>query len=181
MAVLQAVVTFALLLSLTSAGTLTCNNLIQPLNIEDYTAMTGKWILHAMAASDSLRTHIQSLRSSWLKISVDDQGKMNAVSWADRINADCVSGSGSVTQTGNGFIMSYDSKTYSGMYLQTCPDCLLYSDVSETGTGSTHMFLAKREGSAVQPSELETFRKQADCQNVPHVNIFQVGDLCPDQ
>ncbi|CAI5637034.1 unnamed protein product [Oreochromis niloticus] len=71
---------------------------------------------------------------------------------------------------------------HDGKYYETCSNCLLSEDTTLLPDGKSkgrYFFLFTRTG-ALEASELETFKNQAECLKFPSEYHFTSKDLCPD-
>ncbi|KAF0033770.1 hypothetical protein F2P81_013836 [Scophthalmus maximus] len=71
---------------------------------------------------------------------------------------------------------------HDGKYYETCADCLLSEDTTLLPDGKSkgrYLYLFTRTGT-LEPSELEVFKKQAECLNFLPEYHFVGTELCPD-
>ncbi|CAK6970494.1 uncharacterized protein LOC128365140 [Scomber scombrus] len=184
----QLVVALLAVTSLGAASELDCKELIKPLVLDSHSPIYGKWVLHVGSWDElGLKNDLVSVNSSWVELSESaDSGVIN-IYWADRLNEDkCLQGVANATISGitshttlniNGHTSYHDGK-----YYETCSNCLLSEDTTLLPDGKSkgrYLFLFTRTGK-LEPSELETFKKQAECLNFSPEYHFGGADLCPD-
>ncbi|KAG7490335.1 hypothetical protein JOB18_033338 [Solea senegalensis] len=185
----QLVAALLALASLCAASESTdCKELVKPLVLDSHSPIYGKWVLHVGAWDQlGLKNDLISVNSSWVELSASSDTGVISMYWADRLDTDkCLQGSANATITGmtshttvniNGHTSYHDGK-----YYETCADCLLSEDTTLLPDGKSkgrYFFLFTRTG-ALEPSELETFKKQAECLNFLPEYRFLGTDLCPD-
>ncbi|XP_020344379.1 uncharacterized protein LOC109895131 [Oncorhynchus kisutch] len=71
---------------------------------------------------------------------------------------------------------------HKGQYLETCPDCLLWSDTSRNGDITGRYLLLFTRSGKMYPTYLDTYKNQAECLNFPETHHTYDGEteLCPD-
>ncbi|XP_034026001.1 uncharacterized protein LOC117510414 [Thalassophryne amazonica] len=179
------------LLALTTLGAaseLDCSELVKPLVLDSRSPIYGKWVFHVGSWDEpGLKTDLVSVNSSWVELSATSDSGVITMYWADRLNDDkCLQGTANVTISGitthttlniHGHTSYHDGKHY-----ETCTDCLLSEDTTLLPDGKSkgrYLFLFTRTGK-LEPSELETFKKQAECLKFLPEYHFGGTDLCAD-
>ncbi|KAL2094672.1 hypothetical protein ACEWY4_009391 [Coilia grayii] len=170
------------LFSLVLAAPPECEQLIKPVDLTDPTVFDGKWFVVAAIGQGNMKwqKYFEGMTSSSFEMSpVSEDGKIH-VRWADRVEGKCLPGTLDVTVSGSKSSSMFEGVLHESEYLQTCPDCLLFTDTStQDNVLSKYMFLSKRQGSLTE-AELETLKKQAECLDVPlTVYTYEAADLCP--
>uniref|UniRef100_A0A3Q3X727 Uncharacterized protein n=1 Tax=Mola mola TaxID=94237 RepID=A0A3Q3X727_MOLML len=161
--------------SLTAASDPDCDKLLKPL--EDQNLVLGKWIFLA-GSSDNKETlgELQSINSSWIEISLMAGSDEMTLRWGDKMDGKCHYGGINFTFSANATAVTFtfNSTTHEhvGMYLVTCPDCIVWMDtfVTEGIKGETrrgrNLYLFTKNGT-LDDSHLEAFKKQAGCLSFP--------------
>ncbi|KAL7392474.1 hypothetical protein ABVT39_025269 [Epinephelus coioides] len=173
--------------SLTAASDPGCEELLKPL--EDQRQVSGKWIFHAATSdSEEMMKSVRTLDSSWIELSPKPDSDDMILRWGDKVNGKCVRGSLNATSMGNAtrvtFHLNASDHVHVGKYLTTCPDCILWTDTSVTvgKVGDTKSLLIYTKFGKLNDSDLEVFKKQAACLNLPPEYHFgESTDLCPDE
>lgn len=184
----QLVVALLALASLGAASEPDCKELVKPLVLDSHSPIYGKWVLHVGTWDKAgLKADLVSVNSSWVELSPSSHSEVITIYWSDRINEDtCLSGIANATVSGmtshSTYIINGHTSYHDGKYYETCSDCLLSEDTTLLPDGKSkgrYFFLFTRTGK-LEPSELETFKKQAEClQFLPEYH-FVGTDLCPD-
>uniref|UniRef100_A0A3B5KCB6 Uncharacterized protein n=1 Tax=Takifugu rubripes TaxID=31033 RepID=A0A3B5KCB6_TAKRU len=173
------------LCSLAAASDPDCKELLKPQ--ENRTQVLGKWILHAtVSESNEVGEKVKVIKSSWIEISDVPGQEALSLRWADRLSGEkCEYGSVNHTFSPNITHVKYDYNSTSyeaaGMYLDTCPDCVVWEDtLTENQKGRT-LYILTKTGSLEAP-HMERFKKQAACLNLKSEMYFpETTDLCPDE
>ncbi|KAM9743111.1 uncharacterized protein ACNS7B_010728 [Menidia menidia] len=174
--------------SLSAASEPDCDEHIKPL--EDQSKIYGKWIFQILASdNEQLLKEIKISNSSWSTVFSTPESNDISMTYADRIDGKCVYGNASSTPSGNltklTFLFNSTSYEHFGRYLETCPDCVLWMDeaVSEANgeqTKTKGLYLFTKTGK-LDDSQLEVFKKQAECLNIKLDFYFpDTTDLCPE-
>ncbi|XP_072244175.1 saxitoxin and tetrodotoxin-binding protein 1-like [Leuresthes tenuis] len=184
----QLVVALLALASLGAASEPDCKELVKPLVLDSHSPIYGKWVLHVGSWDEpSLKSDLVSVNSSWVELSPSSDNEDITLYWADRLNEEkCLQGVANVTMSGmtshTTFIINGHTSYHDGKYYATCSDCLLSEDTTVLPDGKSkgrYLFLFTRTGT-LEPSELETFKKQAECLKFLPEYHFGGTDLCPD-
>lgn len=167
-----------------------CEKLLQPL--EDRSQISGKWIFHAGTSDNSeLLKELKTVNNSWIELSPIADSDDFTLHWGDkRLDGNCdygtVNSSFSVNSTKVTFHFNSSTHEHVGKHLKTCPDCILWIDTSvmETASKETikgrNLYLFTKSGT-LDASDLEVFKKQAECLNFPSDFHFGEGtDLCSE-
>uniref|UniRef100_A0AAY5KEE4 Apolipoprotein M n=1 Tax=Esox lucius TaxID=8010 RepID=A0AAY5KEE4_ESOLU len=171
------------LASLSVASTPDCKELIKPLVLEDHTEIYGKWV-YVMGSADQLffQNALRTLQSSWIDLSATSDHKAVTLRWGDRIDGKCIVGSTIATINGTTSTVQLHLSEHKGHYLETCPDCLLWSDTTRNGDVTGRYLLLFTRTGQMDPTYLDTYRKQAECLNFPdkHHSYDGKTELCHD-
>ncbi|XP_077457441.1 uncharacterized protein LOC144074742 [Stigmatopora argus] len=175
--------------SLCAASEPDCKELLKPLQLDNHSPVFGKWVLHVSSWDEpDLKNDLVAVNSSWIELSPSTQNGVISLYWADHLNDNkCLQGSADVTVSGMTshatFNINNHTSYHEGKYYATCADCLLSEDTTLLPDGKSkgrYLFLFTRNGE-LEPSELDTFKKQAACLNFPSEYHFSHTDLCPDE
>ncbi|XP_038559938.1 uncharacterized protein LOC119891976 [Micropterus salmoides] len=184
----QLVVALLALTSLGAASELDCKELVKPLVLDSHSPIYGKWVLHVGSWDQhGLRSDLVSVKSSWVEMSPSSDSGVITIHWADRLYEDkCLQGVANATISGMTshakFNINGHTSYHDGKYYETCSDCLLSEDTTVLPDGKSkgrYLFLFTRTGT-LEPSELETFKKQAECLKFLPEFHFLGTDLCPE-
>uniref|UniRef100_A0A668W1H0 Uncharacterized protein n=1 Tax=Oreochromis aureus TaxID=47969 RepID=A0A668W1H0_OREAU len=203
----QQVIVLLALASLGVASKPDCKELVKPLVLDSHSPkqqspesrldfiflsvcwkIYGKWVLHVASWDDpGLKDDILSVNSSWLDVSASSESGVITIYWADRLNGNkCLQGIANATISGMTSHTTYNinghTSYHDGKYYETCSNCLLSEDTTLLPDGKSkgrYFFLFTRTG-ALEASELETFKNQAECLKFPSEYHFTSEDLCPD-
>ncbi|KAJ0019329.1 hypothetical protein NQD34_006898 [Periophthalmus magnuspinnatus] len=166
-----------------------CKNLVKPLVLDSHSPIYGKWVLHVASwDKEELKEDLFSVKTSLVELSAHSDNEHVTVYWADRIKDDtCLQGLTNATISGMTFHTTFNinghTSYHEGKYYETCADCLLSEDTTLLPDGNSkgrYLFLFTRTGK-LEPSELETFKKQAECLKFLPEYFFGTDELCPDQ
>ncbi|XP_061842521.1 saxitoxin and tetrodotoxin-binding protein 2-like [Nerophis lumbriciformis] len=165
-----------------------CEDLVKPLLLDNHSPIFGKWVLHVGSwDTPGLKNDLVVVNTSWIELSASSRSDIISLYWGDRLNDDkCLQGSADVTVTGMTSNATYNihnhTSYHEGKYYETCAECLLSEDTTLLPDGKSlgrYLFLFTRTGK-LEPSELDTFKKQAACLNFPDEYYFMGTHLCPD-
>lgn len=177
---------FAFLLALTSlsaASAPDCKELVKPFMPEDPNQVFGKWI-YVMGAGDPKQYHsaLESLKSSWIDLSPTSSDQIVTLRWGDYCFNRCISGEANATISGIATTFRKNLSDHKGHILQTCPDCLLWTDTFRNGGVTGRYILQFTRTGKVAPKDVEIFKKQVGCLNFPedYHSYDSTTELCPD-
>ncbi|XP_029915015.1 uncharacterized protein LOC115364639 [Myripristis murdjan] len=184
----QLVVALLALTSLGAASELDCKELVKPLVLDSHSPIYGKWVLHVGSWDQpGLKSDLATVKSSWVELSPSSDHGVITLYWADRLQEDrCLQGTANATMSGmtshTTFNINGHTSYHEGKYYETCADCLLSEDTTLLPDGETkgrYLFLFTRTGN-LEPSELETFKNQAECLKFLPEYYYGGTDLCED-
>lgn len=183
----QLVVALLALTSLGAASEPDCKELVKPLILDSHSPIYGKWVLHVGSWDQpGLKNDLVSVSSSWVELSASSDDGVMTIYWADRLNDKCLQGLANATISGmtshTTFNINGHTSYHDGRYYETCSDCLLSEDTTLLPDGKSkgrYLFLFTRNGT-LESSELETFKKQAECLKFLPEYHYGGTDLCPD-
>ncbi|XP_029017894.1 uncharacterized protein LOC114862103 [Betta splendens] len=184
----QLAVALLALASLGAASQPDCKELVKPLVMDSHSPIYGRWILHVGTwDKPGLRSDLVSVSSSWVEVSASTDSGVITIYWADRLNGKCLQGLANATVSEITSHTTYNinghTSYHDGKYYETCDDCLLSEDTTLLPDGESkgrYLFLFTRTG-ALEPSNLETFKQQAECLRFLPEFHFGGTDLCPDE
>lgn len=170
-----------------------CKDLVKPLVLDSHSPIYGKWVLCAGAWDQpGLKNDLATVKSSWVELAASDEQGVLTIYWADRLRQEnkedqCLQGvaNGTISETSSHTTFNINGHTsyHEGKYYETCADCLLSEDTTLLPDGETkgrYLFLFTRTGQ-LDDSELERFKKQAECMKMyPEYHIGGT-DLCADE
>ncbi|XP_017269215.1 uncharacterized protein LOC108234508 [Kryptolebias marmoratus] len=184
--IILALLTFC---SLTSASDPGCDELIKPL--KDRNKVYGKWIFNMMTSdSEEYLKAMKVVNSSRSEISPIPGSDEFDMRYVDKIDGKCIPGTVNSSTSGDAIkvVFHFNNTSYEhvGRYLETCSDCVLWTDetvveVDGVARKSKNLFLLTKTGK-LDASDLEVFKKQAKCLNfLPDFYFPDTTDLCPDE
>ncbi|KAJ8363648.1 hypothetical protein SKAU_G00124790 [Synaphobranchus kaupii] len=175
------------LLSVSSAAPLQCEDLLQPLVLEDITPILGKWVV-VEATVDCPRFDAlwKSVNSSWVETVPTHHKDTAFVKKANMINGVCLYETTNVTISNS--VLQFDMEgNFTGnstaTLLQTCTDCLVLNGNSFlNGFQVRTLHLLGRTGVKLSDSDRETYRRQVECLGLPKSKFISEDhqELCPD-
>ncbi|XP_055743215.1 300 kDa antigen AG231-like isoform X1 [Salvelinus fontinalis] len=179
----QLVVALLALASLNAASAPLCKELVKPLLLEDHTEIYGKWV-YVMGSTDHsvFQKALGTLKSSWIDLSATSDQQVVTLRWGDRIDGKCVVGATNATISGTTSTVHIHLSEHKGQYLETCHDCLLWSDTSRNGDITGRYLLLFTRSGKMDATYLDTYKNQAECLNFPEKHHTYDGEteLCPD-
>ncbi|KAL3063101.1 hypothetical protein OYC64_002812 [Pagothenia borchgrevinki] len=184
----QLVVALLAFTSLSVASDPNCTELVKPLVLDSHSPIYGRWVLHVGTWDQpGLKSDLVSVNGSWVDLSASSDSGVMTIYWADRLEDKCLQGLANATISGmtshTTFNINGHTSYHDGKYYETCSDCLLSEDTTFLPDGKSkgrYFFLFTRTG-ALEPSELEIFKKQAECLQFLPEYYFGGTDLCPDE
>ncbi|KAK5932684.1 hypothetical protein CgunFtcFv8_004368 [Champsocephalus gunnari] len=184
----QLVVALLAFTSLSAASDPNCTELVKPLVLDSHSPIYGRWVLHVGTWDQpSLKSDLVLVNGSWVDLSASSDSGVMTIYWADRLKDKCLQGLANATISGmtshTTFNINGHTSYHDGKYYETCSDCLLSEDTTLLPDGKSkgrYFFLFTRTG-ALEPSELEIFKKQAECLQFLPEYYFGGTDLCPDE
>ncbi|KAM9392324.1 uncharacterized protein KZ484_003795 [Pholidichthys leucotaenia] len=180
---LLAVVFLLSLTSFSAASVPDCKDLVKPFIPEDPKLVLGKWI-YVMGAGDPKPYHtaLESLKASWIDLIPNNDSQTVTLRWGDYCFNRCIYGEVNATVSGLATTFRKNLSNHKGHILQTCPDCLLWTDTFRNGDITGRYILQFTRTGKIDSKEAEIFKKQAVCLNFPE-NLHSYDgktELCPD-
>ncbi|KAM3611796.1 uncharacterized protein V6R79_024324 [Siganus canaliculatus] len=152
----------------TAAAAPDCKDLVKPFIPEDPKLIFGKWV-YVLGTGDPKPYHkaLESLKSSWIDLNPTSDSQIVALRWGDYCFNRCIFGGVNATVSGLATTFRKNLSDHKGHILQTCSDCLLWTDTFRNGdmTGR-YMLLFTRTGK-IDAKDVEIFKKQVGCLNFP--------------
>uniref|UniRef100_A0AAX7SF63 Apolipoprotein M n=1 Tax=Astatotilapia calliptera TaxID=8154 RepID=A0AAX7SF63_ASTCA len=178
------VVVFLLsLIALAAASAPDCKELVKPFMPEDPKQVFGKWI-YVMGAGDPKQYHkaLESLKSSWIDLSPTSSDQTVTLRWGDHCFNRCITGEVNATISGIATTFRKNLSDHKGHILQTCSDCLLWTDTFRNGDVTGRYILQFTRTGKIDPKHVDIFKKQVGCLNFPDDYHSYDGktELCPD-
>ncbi|KAM4577277.1 uncharacterized protein PAE49_007119 [Odontesthes bonariensis] len=177
---------FVLVMTLTSLGAASapdCEELVKPFMPDDPKPVSGKWV-YVMGAGDPTPYHnaLGSLKSSWIDLSPTSNSQIVALRWGDHCFNRCIFGEVNATVSGLATTFRKNLSDHKGHILQTCSDCLLWTDTFRNGDFTGRYILLFTRTGKIDLKDVELFKKQAECLNFPE-NFHSYDnktEMCPD-
>ncbi|XP_015827992.3 uncharacterized protein [Nothobranchius furzeri] len=170
--------------SLTAASAPDCKDLVKPFMPDDPKLVFGKWV-YALGAGDPPPYHkaLEALKSSWIHLTPTSSDLLVTLRWGDHCFNRCIFGEVNATVSGLTTTFSKNLSNHKGQLLQTCSDCLLWTDTFRNGDVTGRYILQFTRTGKVEPKDVEIFKKQAECLNFPKNFHSYDGkvELCPDE
>ncbi|XP_029916204.1 uncharacterized protein LOC115365373 [Myripristis murdjan] len=187
----QLVLALLALFSLSAASEPDCEELVKPLSLEDRSPIYGKWIfLAGTSDNEDFLKHLKTVNNSWIELSPSSDSNVVNLRWGDKIDGKCIHGETNSTFSGNTtkvtFNFNMSTSDHVGKYLQTCRDCILWTDNSEMVTNGEakkgrNLYFFTKTGK-VEESQMEDFKKQAACLKfLSEFHFGEITELCPDE
>ncbi|KAK9522653.1 hypothetical protein VZT92_019102 [Zoarces viviparus] len=180
---LPAAVFLLALTSLSAASAPDCKDLVRPFIPDDPKLVFGKWV-YVMGAGDPKPYHkaLESLKSSWIDLSPTSDSQVVTLRWGDNCFDRCISGEANATVSGITTTFRKNLSDHKGHLLQTCSDCLLWTDAFRNGDTTGRYILQFTRTGKKDPKDVEIFRKQVGCLSFPENFHSYDGktELCPD-
>ncbi|XP_034544702.1 uncharacterized protein LOC117816511 [Notolabrus celidotus] len=175
---------FSLLSVVQTASVNNCKILTQPVEIQGRDQMLGKWMLLAEATNNPGAELITKLlvESSWTKFAAANESDAIDVFEAEKMLGHCFTLKTKITLENRTLSIGPPMNSSARLLTTGCPDCLIYY-VQYLMEGSTYgglQLMSKRNN--VTTAELEEFKKQVECLNLPPPMILsQEKGLCPEE
>uniref|UniRef100_I3JIK9 Apolipoprotein M n=1 Tax=Oreochromis niloticus TaxID=8128 RepID=I3JIK9_ORENI len=165
---LPVVVFLLALIALGAASAPDCKELVKPFMPEDPKQVFGKWI-YVMGAGDPKQYHkaLESLKSSWIDLSPTSSDQTVTLRWRDHCFNRCIVGEANATISGIATTFRKNLSDHKGHILQTCSDCLLWTDTFRNGDVTGRYILQFTRTGKIDPKHVEIFKKQVGCLNFP--------------
>ncbi|XP_061088561.1 uncharacterized protein LOC133122550 [Conger conger] len=154
------------LLSLSAAVPVPCEEKIRPLLLQDFSQISGKWIVIEVAANQEYNGIHKAAKSSWIEI-LPINKDIAIFNTANMINGECAYFTMNMTISDNNirFIITHNNTV---TLLPTCAGCLVMNGITYLeGPIIKTMHILGRPGKKLNDSELETFRNQLECVGLP--------------
>lgn len=174
---------FLTLASFSAASAPDCQDLVKPFMPEDPKQVFGKWV-YVLGAGDPKQYHnaLGSLKSSWIDLCPTSDSVTLTLRWGDYCFERCVFGEVNATVSGLATTFRKNLSDHKGHILQTCPDCLLWTDTFRNGDVTGRYILLFTRTGKIDAKDVEIFKKQAACLNFSEDFHSYDGktDLCLD-
>uniref|UniRef100_A0A3Q2Z2Q8 Apolipoprotein M n=1 Tax=Hippocampus comes TaxID=109280 RepID=A0A3Q2Z2Q8_HIPCM len=171
------------LATLCGASAPDCKDLVQPLLPGDPQLVFGKWV-YVMGAGDPRPYHeaLASLKSSWIDLSPTSESNIVALRFGDYSFNRCIFEEVNVTVVERVATFRKNLADHKGYILRTCSDCLLWTGSFRNHDVTGRFILQFTRSGAIDPQDVEMFKKQISCLNFPE-NFHKydgITQLCPD-
>ncbi|KAK0134242.1 hypothetical protein N1851_030193 [Merluccius polli] len=162
-----------------------CSDLVKPLT--DYSSSLGKWIFYAGTSNtEESLAKLKTFTSSWIRSKRVSDGRPEVMEFADKVNGKCVYVDANITTVDDRIFIAFNyqnqTHVHNGQHLETCPDCLLWTDTTKTpgSVDTKNLYIFTRTGNLTLP-HLELVKQQAACLNFTLGFHRGSADLCPEQ
>ncbi|CAK6980291.1 uncharacterized protein LOC128384152 isoform X2 [Scomber scombrus] len=163
-----------------------CSQLVQNMTADELPKILGKWILIEVFADDGVfKSMYENIESSWIEFNTTADNQTLLLNSRTRSVPNphqkdpCVGVPINMTLASGKDLEIYPFDTLPhSKFLRTCPDCLI---VHQKDKYQFLQLLGRTQTVAV--SDLETFRKQAACLQLPELPVFHYDtnkELCPE-
>uniref|UniRef100_A0A7N6BEG4 Apolipoprotein M n=1 Tax=Anabas testudineus TaxID=64144 RepID=A0A7N6BEG4_ANATE len=167
---LPAVVFLLAFASLSAASAPDCKDLVKPFMcvLTFYMQIFGKWV-YVMGAGDPKPYHkaMESVKSSWIDLSPTSDSQIVTLRWGDHCFNRCILGEVNATVSGLATTFRKNLSDHKGHILQTCPDCLLWTDTFRNMDVTGRYILQFTRTGKIDGKDVELFKKQLECLNFP--------------
>ncbi|XP_067087120.1 uncharacterized protein [Osmerus mordax] len=169
----QQVVSLLALASISAASSPNCEALVKPFLPDDLTPVYGKWLM-VLGAADPKPYHeaLGSVRNSWMELSATSESQVVTYRWGDRQFGKCHFASTNATISSGATTFTKNLAVHKGQILETCPDCLLWSDNFRNRDYTGRFLLLFTRTGKLDPDYVETFKQQAVCLNFPEPHTY---------
>ncbi|XP_047461052.1 uncharacterized protein LOC125019939 [Mugil cephalus] len=177
-----AVAVLSLLSVAQSAPVTDCETLTQTIDIKK-DQLQGRWTIRAEASdAPSAKTMMYLfVQSVWLNVTNNSTTDTITIFQNQKMLSSCFTFRTTKTLKNNTLTMEQPLPATDVLLRTSCPDCLVwYSKVSVGNSRFTSLDLLSRRG-RVSAAEMEEFKKQASCLNLPSPSIMDPEEeYCPD-
>ncbi|XP_071375296.1 uncharacterized protein [Centroberyx affinis] len=144
-----------------------CQRLLTPLPLENLTKIHGRWnFIEGFTDHEIFDSILKTVNSTWFRITPSPSSNNTlTVSEENMMNGKCHNSVHNMTVIDDTMVFTYYNSTSTVQTLQACSDCLVFSIgsiLSDVGVIVSSLNVLGRS-SALEESDLETFRQQAEC------------------
>ncbi|CAJ1053562.1 hypothetical protein E3U43_008728 [Xyrichtys novacula] len=164
--------------SVSSSAPLACEDLVRPLDQMDPHLLSGRWVVVAGSLNDSSAEKALKDRDS---VAIDFYN--SSYTQSNMVGGQCRYHTRNVTMDNHIVKLYVGTFNFTGTFFSTsCPDCLLLTlDIESPTFKSVDFYLFSRRREVGQ-KEIEEFRAQVECLNLPPPVIMDpTKELCPEQ
>eukprot|EP00066_Takifugu_rubripes_P024892 XP_011614158.1 PREDICTED: uncharacterized protein LOC105418046 isoform X2 [Takifugu rubripes] len=169
------------LVSICAAAAPNCEDIIKP--FLDLNLVFGKWV-YVMGAGDPLAYHkaLEATKSSWVELSPTSDVNTVTLRFGDYMFNRCALGEVNATISGTTATFRKYLSDHTGHLLQTCSDCLLWTESLRNGDFTGRFVLQFTRNGTINSEQVEVFKNQIACLNFPEDFHSYDGttELCPD-
>ncbi|XP_071386515.1 toll-like receptor 13 [Centroberyx affinis] len=164
-----------------------CQRLVTPLPLENLTKIHGRWnFIEGFTDHEIFDSILKTLDSHWCRITPSPSSNNTLTLFEENMmNGKCHNSVHNMTVIGDTMVFTHYNNKSTAHMLQACADCLVLSYNSTVGDMDvsirSHNILGR--SSALEESDLETFRQQAEClgfSQPPNFHYDPKKDFCPD-
>ncbi|XP_026159568.1 uncharacterized protein LOC113128443 [Mastacembelus armatus] len=171
------------LVSVSLSAPLACEDLVRPLDQLDHGHLEGRWAL--VAGSLSYLPNLKRFRrrdSATVNFPSNISDTTFSYSRSIRSDNKCLYNSYNITLDGSNFTYDgTDKSNFSANFVHTsCRDCLvMHFNIVSKKHHHFYLFSRRRQ---LEQEEMEEFRAQVDCLNLPAPAVMDpTRELCPDE
>ncbi|KAJ8246422.1 hypothetical protein GJAV_G00267570 [Gymnothorax javanicus] len=172
------------LLSVSSAESLLCEEVVQPLVLEDFSKVLGKWILIEAAMDHPvLAALLTSVNSSGAEVVATHDNDTVFFHEKNMLGGKCEDMTANLTLSHNTIHFTYMKDIYNATLLRTSADYMvMFGNFSISGFSGKSFNLYGRTGK-LSNFDRETYNRQMECLAVPKPTFIYDGhqELCPDK
>ncbi|KAJ8277622.1 hypothetical protein GJAV_G00077670, partial [Gymnothorax javanicus] len=175
------------LLSVSNAKPLPCEEIVQPLVLEDFSKVLGKWIVIEAAIDLPIFVPLeQSVNSSWVEVVPTNDRDTVIRHKSSMINGKCIYSTLNLTRSDNTihFTMPANKTGNSTVtFLRTSADYLVTYDITFMNGDRFRTFHLLGKTGKLRNFDRETYDRQRDCLAMPKPSFIYDGHqkLCPDK
>lgn len=165
------------LATVSHSATLSCEDLVRPLDHVEFHHLAGRWALVAGSLTD--RTHEESFkRRDSASINFVNETSSLSLMRAFRFGDSCQYMTSNITLEGNYFMFQEFNMTVSLLYT-SCPDCTVMAFHKSKALMRLYLFSRRSE---VTQEEAEEFGAQSKCLSLlPPIMLNHAKELCPEK
>ncbi|XP_061105947.1 uncharacterized protein LOC133133770 [Conger conger] len=173
------------LLSVSAAKPLECEDLIQPLPLNEIQAkISGQWIYTEARTNHQPYTDLlKTLNSSLMDIVLSPQNGTAVIKQRHMLSGKCHYHLINLNTSNNTIHRLHANGTTTITVLPSCSDCLVLNFIIVDGKNIIKTLKLYGKTRRLSPSDLEMYQKQAECLGLPAPSFKddEKQDLCPDE
>ncbi|XP_078146335.1 saxitoxin and tetrodotoxin-binding protein 1-like [Centroberyx gerrardi] len=163
-----------------------CQRLVKPLPLDDLTKIHGRWnFIEGFTDHQMFDSILKTLDSFWMSLSSSPSSNNTLIANQQiMLNGTCSGSIYNMIVVDNTIHVAHETDNSTFQILQSCADCLLFninSTVKDVDIQIHTLYILGRL-SALEESDLKTFRQQAEClgfSQTPNFHYDPKKDFCP--